>query len=222
MDEVDGEVWNIYGLPEVITTRYTFSSNISIYRRKCYDSLLKEMKKIILQPELQHVMLFSGVPGIGKSLFSIFCMMNIMLDNTIPLKEFFLEYQQRVYYKFTLAERQVNSIEDANSPIKLVANLTINIQNHLIPTSKDLIISDIKEIAEPALTGRWTCIFASPNPARYKQTLKAAHRYTYIMPTWSEQELMHVNDNKDDWYERFVCFGGVPRHVLWMELEIIH
>ena len=35
------------------------------------------------------------------------------------------------------------------------------------------------------------------------------------MPTWSEQELMHVNDNKDDWYERFVCFGGVPRHVLW-------
>ena len=93
MDEVDGEVWNIYGLPEVITTRYTFSSNISIYRRKCYDSLLKEMKKIILQPELQHVMLFSGVPGIGKSLFSIFCMIDIMLDAAIPLKEFFLEYQ---------------------------------------------------------------------------------------------------------------------------------
>ena len=83
-------------------------------------------------------------------------MMNIMLDDTIPLKEFFLEYQQRVYYKFTLAEKHVNSIEDANSPIKLVANLTINIQHHLTPTSKDLIISDIKDMAEPALTGRWT------------------------------------------------------------------
>ena len=65
VDEVDGEVWNIHGLPEVITTRYAFSSDISIYRRKCYDSLLKEMKEIILRPE-SHVMLFSGVPGIGK------------------------------------------------------------------------------------------------------------------------------------------------------------
>ncbi len=217
VDEVDGEVWNIHGLPEVITTRYSFPSTISLYRRKCYDSLYKIMKELMLQPEITcPVMLFSGVPGIGKSLFSIFCMVNIMLDDATPLKEFFVEYRQGVYHKFTLVEKQVNSMEDADSPIKWVANFAINIEHHLLPNSKtDLILSDISDIVEPALTGRWTCIFASPNPARYKQRMNAQHRYTFIMPTWSEQELMYVDGNKDNWYERFVRFGGVPRYVLW-------
>eukprot|EP00349_Pseudokeronopsis_sp_Brazil_P005188 CAMPEP_0202968314 /NCGR_PEP_ID=MMETSP1396-20130829/13571_1 /ASSEMBLY_ACC=CAM_ASM_000872 /TAXON_ID= /ORGANISM="Pseudokeronopsis sp., Strain Brazil" /LENGTH=299 /DNA_ID=CAMNT_0049694489 /DNA_START=464 /DNA_END=1360 /DNA_ORIENTATION=- len=35
------------------------------------------------------------------------------------------------------------------------------------------------------------------------------------MPTWSQEELQFVNCDVDNWYERFVTFGGVPRYVLW-------
>jgi hypothetical protein len=34
------------------------------------------------------------------------------------------------------------------------------------------------------------------------------------MPTWSELELMFVNADIELWYEDFVLFGGVPRHVI--------
>eukprot|EP00595_Chromulina_sp_UTEXLB2642_P002240 CAMPEP_0196763062 /NCGR_PEP_ID=MMETSP1095-20130614/3325_1 /TAXON_ID=96789 ORGANISM="Chromulina nebulosa, Strain UTEXLB2642" /NCGR_SAMPLE_ID=MMETSP1095 /ASSEMBLY_ACC=CAM_ASM_000446 /LENGTH=206 /DNA_ID=CAMNT_0042115435 /DNA_START=305 /DNA_END=925 /DNA_ORIENTATION=- len=41
------------------------------------------------------------------------------------------------------------------------------------------------------------------------------------MPTWSEDELRCVCSNNENiiWYDNFVTFGGVPRHVLWDGLD---
>lgn len=138
------------------------------------------MKRIVLDQTTFPVMLFTGVPGIGKSLFSIFCMMKILLDDEFPLKEFLVEYERGVYLKFAMVTKQVNNIEDATSPVKWSAECTVHIERHLRPTPNDLILSDIKGVVEPEQLGRWTCIFASPNPNRYKETIKVAHRYTFI------------------------------------------
>jgi hypothetical protein len=76
------------------------------------------------------------------------------------------------------------------------------------------VLSDIKETTEPSGRAKRLIIFSSPNPARYKETMKNQPTITYIMPTWSEEELICVDKSHGSWYEKFVLFGGVPRLVL--------
>jgi hypothetical protein len=57
---------------------------------------------VILDEETHPVMLIGGVPGIGKSLFSIYFMNRMMLDEEFPVKECFFEYKSGEYDKFTL------------------------------------------------------------------------------------------------------------------------
>jgi hypothetical protein len=178
--------------------------------------LYSYIKKVILDEVTMPVMLVSGVPGIGKSLFSIYFMIHMMLDDEFPVKECFVEYEEGVYHKFALTNRHITTATDPTTQVKWTAELRLQIEQCVeINGSTDFVLSDIKNEVEPKWSGRWTCIFSSPNPKRYKQTMNAPHNYRFKMPTWSEQELLLVNDSIDDWYDRFVTFGGVPRFVLW-------
>jgi hypothetical protein len=161
-------------------------------------------------------MLIGGVPGIGKSLFSMYFMIRMILDEEFPVKECFFEYKSGEYDKFTLTNLNFTTVADPASQVKWTAGMRLRTEKHSeINGRADLILSDIKGEVEPSWSGRWTCIFSSLNPKRYKETMKVPHSYNLIMPTWSEQELQFVNGNIDDWNERFVTFGGVPRSVLW-------
>jgi hypothetical protein len=92
---------------------------------------------------------------------------------------------------------------------------------HKLVQSKDfqlgdvLVLSDISELKEPANHAKWTLIFSSPNPHRYKNFLKSARSYKFIVPTWSEEELWLVNRRIEEWYDRFLKCGGIIRLVLW-------
>lgn len=213
VQDFTGEILEIEGLPNMITTRYSISSSLSLYCRKCYTALYSRLKQVMLDNVSCPVMLISGVPGIGKSMFSIYFMIRMMIDEEFPVKECFLEIKEGVYHKCTLTE---SHLATDVTPAKWTATLKMQIEQCFeIDGKTDLILSDIKSATEPKETGRWTCIFSSPNPGRYKQTMKAPHNYRFKMPTWSEQELLLVNDRIHDWYDRFVTFGGVPRFVLW-------
>jgi hypothetical protein len=39
------------------------------------------------------------------------------------------------------------------------------------------------------------------------------------MPTWNEDELLCINQFASDWFNNFVTFGGVPRHVFWNGID---
>ena len=81
------------------------------------------------------------------------------------------------------------------------------------------IFSDIKGLVEPMCRGKWLFIFSSPNPSRYKETMKNYPKFEYILPTWHYLELKFIDAFDNNWIERFIQFGGVPRSIFGGALE---
>jgi len=174
-----------------------------IYVRQCYEELYDISVANMLDPRNNYMMtLFTGVPGIGKSLFLFYFLYRFTTDLRFKDDPFALEFSQGRYYYF----------ERTNTSGEFL--LSIRNQDSLSP-HKTLVLSDINDIDEPRCRSKWGFIFSSPNPARYKEIIKNSPRYTYTMPTWSEEELEYLDSNKSNWYDIFVRFGGVPRHVMW-------
>lgn len=218
MSREEGNVeLQIRNLPWLFQERYKKGSNISLFCRDCYRSLYSQFKKFVSDGMKSEVIvnipiiLLTGVPGTGKSMFSVYYLIKLMMDEEFPLKEVVLEHHQGVYNKITLTS-QVNRF-DPGGWTELELSVT-----QLQDPGRHLVFSDIITKEEPFKAGRWLFIFASPDPSRYRCTMKDARvGYRFTMPTWSEQELMTVvgDENKDEIYDRFVLFGGVPRYVLW-------
>ena len=146
------------------------------------------------------VTLFTGVPGIGKSLFMVYFISRFLTDERFTDKRFALEFTrgQYLYFRPTGEEGEFwCSIHEGTR-------------------RKDfLLLCDIDETVGPVSRAKWTYIFSSHDPARYKEITKNSPKRVYILPTWSELELMFVSADKQigDWYENFVLFGGVPRYI---------
>jgi hypothetical protein len=91
--------------------------------------------------------------------------------------------------------------------MKVVHNESWVLQN-----SKDfLLLCDIEEPSPPEICTKWTFIFSSPDPRRYKESIKNAPSFSYTMPTWSFTELKSLNGNIDLWIDNYDKVGGVPR-----------
>ena len=93
------------------------------------------------------------------------------------------------------------------------------LSNKAIRSRKVLLLCDIVALEEPEWRGKYTFIFSSPNPLRYKEMMKNKPHFKFTMPTWSEEELEAVNPNTESWSEEFDIHGGVPRLVFYSDLE---
>ena len=184
-------------LPQQFQVRYSQIPEI-IYVRECYRKLY-EIVADLMSGELMEwgATLFTGVPGIGKSLFLVYFIYRFLHDDRFPDKRFALELVHNNYICF--------------SPTPKCGVFKCTEQDR---SSNCLLLCDVIENVEPLYRGKWTFIFSSPAPGRYKEIMKNGPNYTYTMPTWSEQELMFVNSNIAEWYDNFVHFGGVPRYVI--------
>lgn len=67
-----------------------------------------------------------------------------------------------------------------------------------MPSKQFLLLCDITEAVEPVSRAKWTYIFSSPAPDRYKEILKNYPSQEYTLPTWSEWELMFVSADVGD------------------------
>jgi hypothetical protein len=76
-----------------------------------------------------------------------------------------------------------------------------------------LVLCDISALSPPGSRAKWTCIFSSPNPVRFKEIIKNKPTRSYTLPTWNELELHFLGSNIADWYDAFALYGGVPRHI---------
>jgi len=205
------------GIPDFIRERYGYLQKLPFLHRKCYDSLYSKTKEIALSSgnTKPPVLLITGVPGIGKSLFGLFLIIEAMLDAEFPFKEIYLEFEKGVYRKLSFIDKSVDT-----STLNHIQSVELNLkveEGVLKPGMNDLIISDIKDRVEPKQQAKLLIILSSPNPQRYKQTMNAQVKYRLTMPTWSESEFEWFAGGKPvtQWYDRFVRFGGVPRHVLY-------
>lgn len=199
-ESIHGEHLLVKKLPEVFTQRYGPIPK-KVYVRDCYRTLYKLASDSMVDASLDFgAALFTGVPGIGKSLFLVYFIFRFLTDERFNDKRFALEFTRGVYVCFLPTGAQGEfwcSNQDGTS----------------MPSKQFLLLCDIAEAVEPVSRAKWTYIFSSPAPDRYKEILKNYPSQEYTLPTWSEWELMFVSANVGDWYDDFVLFGGVPRYI---------
>ena len=207
LKESDGSEYmrhHVRRLP-IFTARYGDIPETMLVRQ-CYKELYSITVAFMLSPESgdRHpAVLFTGVPGIGKSMFLLYFMLRFSCDDRFTDKgSFCVEFEHGKYNCFEPVHDQPNLFE-----ISLL-------DDALNPPVGKLVLADIKDNVNPAGRGKWTLIFSSPNPARYKETMKATPHMTCCMPTWDENELQCIATPREvDWQERFTLYGGVPRIV---------
>jgi hypothetical protein len=86
-------------LPDCFETRY---GNIPpvIYVRECYRSLYDTASASILIKQASAATLFTGVPGIGKSLFLVYFIYRFLHDERFEDKCFAVEFEKGKYELF--------------------------------------------------------------------------------------------------------------------------
>lgn len=197
----------LYRLPSQFVGRYgRICKRLLI--RKCYEGLYEIVLQEIVSGHINgSAMLFTGVPGIGKSMFMIYFICRLSRDYRMQETSFALEIFRGVYCGFTLVSDGAECVLDCSRMDSLHPLL-----------SETLILSDLMLSEPPGRFGKFLLIFSSPNPLRYKEVMKAPTHFTFCLPTWSEAELLLVDSARHNWYPRFVLAGGVPRLVLWNKL----
>jgi hypothetical protein len=188
-------------LPERFYTRYAPIPK-EIFIRNCYRELYQTTTARMLDPTYDGMAcLFTGVPGIGKSLFLIYFIMEYFKDSRFTGSRVAFEPERGEYHIFK--SRGGGSFERE-----------ISIGPVYAPLRDLLLLSDVTEKVEPAARARWTLIFSSPDPARFKERMKGGVSTTFTMPTWDAEEFEALPDKPPSWRHLFSLFGGVPRHVL--------
>jgi hypothetical protein len=198
---ISGEYLLIKALPSVLYERFINIPD-KIYVRRCYRDLYELAATDMLNlTSKRSVTLFTGVPGIGKSLFLVYFIYRFLSDERFPDKRFALEFDRGEYNMFEPIGSAGNTFKKTTLDAKCVH-------------PKDfLLLCDIREPTEPTSAAKWTLIFSSPDPQRYKEMMKASDARQFTMPTWSESELRFLAPDNDGWLDAFCTFGGVPRHV---------
>ena len=199
---IHGEHLLIKTLPKAFELRYG-SIPKTIFVRDCYRELYEIATDSMVDASLDYcATLFTGVPGIGKSLFMVYFISRFLVDERFTDKSFALEFIAGKYVYF--------------QPTGKDGEFWCSLQDGTLMLSKDfLLLCDIVDTTEPVSRAKWTYIFSSPDPKRYKEILKNSPSMEYTLPTWSELELMILSADKPvgEWYDDFVLFGGVPRYI---------
>ena len=183
-------------IPVEFKTRYSERSIPDrIYIRKCYEELYDLSTEIMLNSSC--TILFTGVPGIGKSMFMIYFLWRHQNDNRFTDKRFAFEIKSGVYNYY---EPTNNNLANEYLCAKEVGSPSFHLDDILV-------VADIFDSTPPLHHAKWTLIFSSSNPSRYKQFMNTNDSYEFLVPTWSEQELSVVNPNVEEWYDRFIKCG---------------
>ena len=198
----DGVHLNIVSLPTIFEDRYTDIPS-SLYIRDCYRDLYTiYSERMITGCMRRSVALFTGVPGIGKSMFLIYFLYRFLKDGRFPDKTFAVEFKSGKYGVFY--------------PTDNATEFTFQEVSRKRAIDKDfLLLCDLSTREEPAKPVKWTLIFSSPDPRRYKEIMKNGQTVQYTMPTWSVEELQCVDPKIAiaSWIDEYTLFGGVPRYV---------
>lgn len=205
------EYLTIHQLPIFLAKRYHGVEKI--YVRECYRQFYETVSaRMLSNEEDDSATLFTGVPGIGKSLFMLYFIYRYLGDDRFNDKSFAVEL---------MGGGQIWCLEPSADAREFTCILRNSMYGQNIP---NLLLCDIHARSEPLMRSMWTFIFSYPDPCRYKQIMKNEPNARYTMPTWSLEELMNVKANMSLWEDKYELFGGVPRHVFgkgkWSEIEL--
>jgi len=201
MQVLEGEYLEINSVPFTFIARYGAVTK-SIYIRDCYRDLYTIATTSMLTYEDKYpVTLFTGVSGIGKSLFLIYFIFRFLNDFRFPDKRFAVEFERGVYHYFIPTNVEAGTFTFNRKTATATS----------FPLLEVPIFSDIEAPVEPQNHGKYLLIFSSPNPSRYKEKMKNFPNFRYTLPTWNYSELLFLEEDDLQWLEQFILLGGVPR-----------
>jgi hypothetical protein len=162
---------------------------------------------IELQAGKQHFV-FTGTPGIGKSRFAIYCLWRLSHE---PNTRAILYHHSRQALQHYLPNGEVEdvSVDEFN-----------NKQPAMGHELQAFYLVDLEDLVPPLDFSGVTMVFASPNPARFRQLLEREGATRFYLPPWRLDEIMqlraslfrHVPESTVE--ALFGMYGGVPRNVL--------
>lgn len=205
-DETDARFLQVVELP--LFMRETFHEVNRIFVRDCYTELYNlSTENLLISPSCKF--LFKGVPGIGKTTLILYFLYRFLQDVRFPTKCFAFEFKANEVVILRITEEgQLVMSEFPQQRSSLLSRF--------IPNT--MLFVDYMEEVEPKLYGeRGTLIFSSPDPKRFKYTMKKSPRVKICVPTWTVQEIRLLDPPNNNWLELFEVYGGVPRYVVVTE-----
>jgi hypothetical protein len=183
-----------------------------LYIRPCYHDVLAAILAAFASGRTGA--LVSGIPGIGKSFFGAFLLLHYFGQNaTIVYQD---SYREKRWLMSPGAPVQEGGLQDFEEELKLATTIYI---------------CDVGgEGSKPPHTcNALTIVLSSPDPAHYKEWLKAHHIQLY-MPVWSPDEVTAVvpavyperflADGVTSIYPgRLKLYGGVARTIFGPETD---
>ena len=171
-----------------------------IYVRDCWIKMYQIMEES-LKKGCKHIVV-TGSPGIGKSQFLQYCMWRLAKQG----ESFLHETEPGMVNQYSPGTMASHSYFHLPSGIPYLV--------------------DLKEPKLPCVNyGNWvprfTAIFSSPNPLRFKEILKIPNSIELIMPPWDEEEIYDAHRLMSKFQSvdinvvssQFLIYGGVPRYV---------
>lgn len=173
-----------------------FTNTSSIFVRDSYNDIYNLILGRFNTKASRHH-LVTGVPGIGKSTFSLYFLWRYL--NDYPDAPVLCEF---IYETITLLHPQGSQKYSRMG----------------CPLMKYPYLIDFINSNEPLPgLGSFQVVFSSPDESRYKNMMKNMNSSRYVMPVWTIEELYLLCPSfpaisVDMVNERFALVGGVPRH----------
>ena len=150
--------------------------------------------------------MFTGVPGIGKSMFLLYMVKRLLSDERFPDDTVVVQLNTRSYHvlkRTASGAIEMSEAERSEIDVDWLAD--------------KVLLADLEDRLAVPLHGRLTMIFSSPNPDRYKETMKGGNSHEYHVPVWTKDELRllpwYNNEDADKGYEVHGAFRGTSRNL---------
>ncbi len=197
--EIDGGPWLSFGKNIMPDTSLN-----SLYIRECYRAIASS----ILEGNGSHKAIITGTPGIGKSLFLIYLLWNLVKEG----KRVLLIYGTfNIYYD---GKGCVLQFESGRLP----SDTDYSFWNHSLWCLFDAKSKQKADLDRLPVGLSTFIVSTSPRREMVNDFRKPPPPQTFYMPVWTETELEAVAplfpDSNSVWHERFETLGGIPRYVL--------
>jgi hypothetical protein len=195
--EIDGGPWLSFGnniMPDTSLTR--------LYIRKSYRTIASSIL------EVKYKAIVTGTPGIGKSLFLIYLLWNLVKRGKRVL---FIYHPFNIYY-----DEEGGVFRFASSRLPLDDDDSF--WNETLWCLFDAKGKNEANLYEFPTSLCKFILSTSPRREMVNDFKKPPVPDCFYMPIWTEAELEAIAplfpNSSDEWHNRFTILGGIPRHVL--------
>ena len=196
--EIDGGSWISFeqNMPNANLNR--------LYIRESYRTIASR----ILEVNGIQKVIITGTPGIGKSLFLIYLLWQLVKERTRVL---FIYYPFNIYYD---GNGGVFEFESSSLP----SAIDYSFWNESLWCLFDAKFKEEGDLAGLRVGLSTIILSSSPRHKMVNDFQKPPVPDCFYMPIWTEAELEAIAllfpNSSDEWHNRFTILGGIPRHVL--------